>query len=191
VRIRDSIENELASKTPTFLRVWADWQASDQPGQPMVPFTTWLMSLEERGGSNTEIDFSAEIVNEGARFCRAEITAVADGQSVRCHPAALDLPPNQLPQRVRILVSRPEVGDLIKAFDNAATLYGRTLTVVASVGGERAQRQWTEHVYTTAENSVREEIQQRIWRIGLGEGTEADFRAEAQSDLLRRHEERL
>jgi Glycosyl hydrolase family 26 len=40
-RMRDSIETELAQKRPTFLRVWADWQASDQPGQPMVPFSTW------------------------------------------------------------------------------------------------------------------------------------------------------
>jgi len=37
-RIRDAITNELAGKTPTFLNVWAGWQASDQPGQPMVPF---------------------------------------------------------------------------------------------------------------------------------------------------------
>ena len=40
-RIQDSITNELRGKTPTFLTVWADWQASDQPGQPLVPFSTW------------------------------------------------------------------------------------------------------------------------------------------------------
>src|SRR4051812_15384946 len=37
-RIQDSIANELSGKTPTFLTVWADWQASDQPGQPLIPF---------------------------------------------------------------------------------------------------------------------------------------------------------
>ena len=44
-RMQDSIETELAHKTPTFLRVWADWQASDQPGQPMVPFGTWRRDI--------------------------------------------------------------------------------------------------------------------------------------------------
>jgi len=44
-RIRDAITNELAGKTPTFLNVWAGWQASDQPGQPMVPFNKRLADV--------------------------------------------------------------------------------------------------------------------------------------------------
>jgi hypothetical protein len=36
-RIRDSIQRELAGKTPTFLTVWAPWQYPDQ--KPVVPFT--------------------------------------------------------------------------------------------------------------------------------------------------------
>jgi hypothetical protein len=38
VRIRDSIVHELAGKTPTFLTVWAAWQAPDRAGKPFVPF---------------------------------------------------------------------------------------------------------------------------------------------------------
>jgi hypothetical protein len=38
-RIHDSIQFELAGKTPTFLTVWAPWQNPDQPSKPLVPFT--------------------------------------------------------------------------------------------------------------------------------------------------------
>src|SRR5436190_17036740 len=38
-RIRDSIQVELAGKTPTFLTVWAAWQKPDEPGKPLVPFS--------------------------------------------------------------------------------------------------------------------------------------------------------
>jgi hypothetical protein len=34
------------------------------------------------------------------------------------------------------------------------------------------------------------EIQQRRWRVGLGEGTEADDRTDMQADVLRRYENR-
>jgi Glycosyl hydrolase family 26 len=36
-RIRDSIQFELAGKTPTFLKVYAAWQNPDQSGKPLVP----------------------------------------------------------------------------------------------------------------------------------------------------------
>lgn len=41
-RIRDSIQMELAGKTPTFLNVWAPWQHPDLPGKPLVPFAAML-----------------------------------------------------------------------------------------------------------------------------------------------------
>ena len=39
-------------------------------------------------------------------------------------------------------------------------------------------------------NRERHTIQQRRWRVGRGEGTEADHRADAQVDLLARYESR-
>lgn len=38
-RVRDTIQFELAGKTPTFLTVWAPWQNPDQSGKPLVPFS--------------------------------------------------------------------------------------------------------------------------------------------------------
>lgn len=38
-RMRDSIEHELAGKTPTFLKVWTPWQRPNQKGKPYVPFS--------------------------------------------------------------------------------------------------------------------------------------------------------
>lgn len=146
-----------------------------------------ILSLEERGGHSGAIDFAAEIVNDGTRFCRAEIAATIDGVAIECRPATLDLSPNQPPQVVRILVPRPDLGDLVKAFNSDATLYGRTLTVAAVSGEHRAERQWSEHVYTVEENSERERIQQREWRIGRGEATDTDLQAEEREERIRRY----
>jgi hypothetical protein len=41
-RIRDSIQNELAGKKPTYLNVWTPWQQPDLPGKPLVPFSAAL-----------------------------------------------------------------------------------------------------------------------------------------------------
>ena len=152
-----------------------------------------ILSLEERGGHSSAIDFAAEVVNEGTRLCRAEVTASIDGRAVECHPSVLDLPANQPPQHVRILVPRPDLGDLVKAFDSAATLYGRTLTLTAVSEEHRAERPWSEHIYTDEENAERQLIQQREWRIGQGEASaaddEADARDAARQRLIDRHGE--
>jgi hypothetical protein len=37
-RIRDSIDVELAGKTPAFIKVWTPWQHPDLPKKPLVPF---------------------------------------------------------------------------------------------------------------------------------------------------------
>src|SRR5262245_20884445 len=50
VRIRDSIENELAGKTPTFIKVWTPWQFSDVTGKPMVPFADALGDIRKVEG---------------------------------------------------------------------------------------------------------------------------------------------
>jgi len=42
VRIADSIQNELAGKTPTFIKVWTPWQRPDEAGKPFVPFSDAL-----------------------------------------------------------------------------------------------------------------------------------------------------
>src|SRR5439155_9005851 len=41
-RIRDSIQNELAGKTPTFIKVWTPWQHPELPGKPFVSFSDAL-----------------------------------------------------------------------------------------------------------------------------------------------------
>jgi hypothetical protein len=47
-RIQDSIQNELAGKTPTFLTVWAGWQ--DFPGGSLVPFSASSSDIAEVQG---------------------------------------------------------------------------------------------------------------------------------------------
>jgi hypothetical protein len=128
-------------------------------------------------------------VNEGTRFCRATIEAFVDGKAMRVNPSTVDCPPD-VTQRVRVLVPRSDLGDLVKEFNNDATLYGRTLTVVASSEDEQAELTWREHVYNPDENPAQAEVQERVWRRGLGEDTEADSQAEMKAELLRRQDER-
>ena len=47
-RVRDSIEYELAGKTPTFLTVWAAWQDPNASGKPLLPFSKlsgWISNV--------------------------------------------------------------------------------------------------------------------------------------------------
>jgi hypothetical protein len=41
-RLQDSIHHELAGKTPTFIKVWSQWQQADLRGKPFVPFGSAL-----------------------------------------------------------------------------------------------------------------------------------------------------
>jgi hypothetical protein len=46
-RIQDSIDHELAGKTPTFITVWAAWQNPGAPGKPLVPFGLALNEIAQ------------------------------------------------------------------------------------------------------------------------------------------------
>jgi hypothetical protein len=90
---------------------------------------------------------------------------------------------------VSVRVPRPARADLVKAFNNEATLHGGTLEVVVSVDGvQAASRTWSEVIYSADDNLARYEIQQQLWRIARGEGTEEDHRADATRQLLERQE---
>jgi glycosyl hydrolase family 26/PASTA domain-containing protein len=49
-RIRDSIQSELAGKTPTFLNVWAGWQDHANDGSQLLPFRNWNSWISEVRG---------------------------------------------------------------------------------------------------------------------------------------------
>ena len=84
-------------------------------------------------------------------------------------------------------VPRPALAELVPQFANDPSLYERGLTLVIKVDGVAvAEAIWTELVYDEETNGERYEIQQRVWRIGRGEGTAADFRAETIADHWRR-----
>jgi hypothetical protein len=55
-RIRDSIQFELAGKTPTFLNVWAAWQDPNAPGKPLLPFSSssnWISEVRAVTGAHS------------------------------------------------------------------------------------------------------------------------------------------
>ena len=50
MRIRESIQNELAGKTPTFIKVWTPWQNPGVAGKPFIPFSDTLSSIRKVEG---------------------------------------------------------------------------------------------------------------------------------------------
>jgi hypothetical protein len=125
-----------------------------------------VVSIEERGGNSKSIDFTAEVTNRGTKSCRARVEADVDGWPMQCTPETLDLGADAGVQRSSVYVGRPTMGTLVPEFNNAATLYGRRLTVRISTKGESAERTWREHVYVDDENADRAAIQRRVWREG-------------------------
>lgn len=138
------------------------------PATPTAPELK-ILAIRATGGHSGAIDFAVELVNVGARFGRTDVKASVDGAEVTVNPPTVDLTPGALPETVRVQVPRPGLGDLVPAFGHETTLYGRTLTVVASTDGSSASERWTELVYSADENLVRFAIQRRIWAVGRGE----------------------
>ena len=147
-----------------------------------------IRQLEPTGGGGSEIDFNLIVQNAGTKVAWATVTARVGDTTVATHPSTVELLPQAPAMNVRVIVPRPDLGNLVKEFNNDSTLYGRELAVEVAEGKHRATRVWREHVYTPEENRDRYEIQQRVWRRGLGEPTEADAVAEQQRDLLDRYD---
>jgi hypothetical protein len=160
------------------------------PQKPALPDVR-ILDIRAEGGSSGIVTFVADVQSRAPHQLRLTFSARVGDREVTCRPQLQDVVVNQMPLQLHVDVPRPELGDLVPEFgnENAMTLYGRTLTVDVVVdGGGVVSRSWDEPVYGVGSNHARHEIQQRVWRIGRGEGTEADFRGEAQADLLRRNE---
>ena len=139
-----------------------------------------ILELVPAGGADGLVDFSAELANYGSQQCRCEMTAHVGDQAVECRPSRLDLAPNTAPQVVRVIVPRPQLGDLVPQFNNDTTLYDKTLRVEAVAGKHRAVLEWHEVTYSQEENWQRYNVQQRVWRRGVGRDTPEDQRQEYQ-----------
>lgn len=139
-----------------------------------------ILSLRPTGGVGGYVDFVAELANYGSQAVRARFAATVGGQPATCQPEYRDLLVNAAPETVRVIVPRPQLGELVKEFDSETTLYGRDLVLEASINGDVvASTRWAEKVYSEGDNRTRWEIQQREWRFGRGEATEADERWDA------------
>jgi hypothetical protein len=81
-RIRDSIQFELAGKTPTFLKVYAAWQNPDQSGKPLVPFSESSGDVEKvRGitGAHSLLYLDWTITNTTAQNGGITVKDIASG----------------------------------------------------------------------------------------------------------------
>ena len=128
-----------------------------------------ILELEPTG-AGTFVDFSAFIQNHGTKPCRCGIAASVGDHPVDCTPAIVDLLVSDPPKRIAIHVPRPELGDLVKAFDDETTLYGAELVMQVNDGKRRTSKTWAEHVYTSNEDAERYDVQQRLFRSGSAPG---------------------
>ncbi len=138
-----------------------------------------IVGIRPTGGSSGRIDFTAEVANYGTQQCRAEFSATVAEREVECRPATADLLLNAAPTRVGVVVPRPELGDLVPELYDATTLYGETLRFEVRAGDHKAKPvTWSEELYDPQTDRARYEVQQRAWRRGRGQETDADRRAE-------------
>lgn len=149
-----------------------------------------ILSLAPGGGSGSSVVFRAEAQNYDSKPIRLHPRATINGELVGiCGPDPLDFIVNEPPKDVWVQLSRPEQGDLVKAFNDETTLYGEELllTLIDDQGNDVASRSWTEVVYDVETNQDRYNLQQAIWRLGRGEGTPEDFRRDAIAEMMARH----
>lgn len=135
-------------------------------------------------GGGSDLGFRVEVVNRGTQSTRAHITARIGEVELPVVPDMLDLQANSLPTTVSVVVPRPKLGDLISGANHAPTLYGETLVVHVDADGETLERSWSEELFDPETDYGRHQLQQRTWRIGKGEETVADRRAEALDRTL-------
>jgi hypothetical protein len=165
-----------------------------EPRRPKAPPKpdVRILRFSDGDASSTRISFRVDVQNFEPRPIITTVTATLDGEPLEdLHPKELNLLSNTLPTTVSVLVPRPDLADKVKAFNDETTLYGRTLDVVIAVEGrETTAQSWTEAVYSAEDNAARHEIQQRLWRIGRGEASDADHRADAIQQMRERRASR-
>jgi hypothetical protein len=108
--------------------VLAQQQAEAMRPRPEISIT----DVKSTGGGGQYVTFSVGVVNRGSRAVTATVTARLGGQAVKARPPQLELLVNAAPVTTGIDVPRPQLGDLVHALNNVATLYGETLTVSVS-----------------------------------------------------------
>jgi hypothetical protein len=146
-----------------------------------------IVELKSTGGSPDAVTFAALVWNYGAGPTRATVRASVADQDVDTAPQTLNLLVGAEPTAVRIRVPRPSLGDLMAECNHETTLYGQELALEVVAGGRVTTETWREHVYDAATERARHDVQQRYWRLGRGDATEADLRAEARATMIARH----
>lgn len=136
------------------------WRLINQRPRPDIR----IVEIKEQGGASGKVDFAAFVANYGTQQARVEFKAHVGSHDAECVPRTHDLIPEALPERVTIIVRRPEVGDLVPAFANETTLYGERLELEAIVNGRSKSAFWDEKRYEAETNAERYRIQQDVWR---------------------------
>jgi hypothetical protein len=158
-----------------------------EPPRPSTPPTPRAAPLPDirivrfggGDGSTNWITFRTEVQNYEARPVQVAFSAAVDGVRIECHPPDANLLANSEPTTIRIPIPRPALADKVPEFNHEPTLYGRELVFEITADGVPVKAySWREVTYQPDENRERHDIQQRVWRIGRGEGTDADYRAE-------------
>ncbi len=141
-----------------------------------------IIELKATGGSNDHVSFAAKVQNYGTGPTHARLSANVDEYRVQTVPEELDLLANAPPESVVIRVDRRGLGDLMPECNNETTLYGRELVLTASAGDRETVATWSEAIYDPETDVGRNAIQQSYWRIGRGNESVGDLRAEARRE---------
>jgi hypothetical protein len=168
----------------------------ERPAQRSVPKARkadiQILGIGSAGGTDRDVGLWVEVQNYGERPARVYFHAFVGDEEVTLDQQYLDVLVNAHPTRVRVSVPRPQFGELVREFGSEPTLYGEELRVEARVDGKRVgEARWREVIYDEELNPERYAIQQRKWRIGRDEATEADVRAEQIARAIEQHDRDL
>jgi hypothetical protein len=162
-RIRDSIQVELAGKTPTFLSIYAPWQNTDESGRPFVPFrdsSANVAQVQAITGAQSLIYLDWTIINTTAQNGGITTKDVASGTAdVYIREYARELKSFGGPVLIRLFGGEfngswswgqsPRANPALSPADFAAA-WRRVVDLFRQVGASNVSFAWIANVYPPA-----------------------------------------
>jgi hypothetical protein len=119
--------------------------------------------VRSTGGSPGKIDVVANVSNVGtAPAVEWRVTAELNGIGIVHSSPPFSLGEGELDHWVPFSLERPRHGDLVKALNDATTLYGRRLTVRVRCDGREGVAQWEEDQYDTVSDAAPDQVQRDL-----------------------------
>jgi hypothetical protein len=120
------------------------------------------------GSDSTGITFTAEVSETRNMVAALNVVLTATLEDVEgpVHtPAPFNLGAGELGRPIRFALERPRFGTLVKANNDAPTLYGKELTVTVKSGRHKASTKWKETLPDPTTDAAQYKALHEVWEI--------------------------